>query len=147
SALTLLTAAAFAAGTVFALVAGGLRASAENVAVVRKVAGAALAVLATVALVGGIAAVGNPVSYAQEKYREFHTLDPGQASDTRLGSVGGQRYDLWRIAWDEFKAEPVHGVGAASYPFGYYRERRTDRNLTDPHSLPMALLAETGIVG
>jgi tetratricopeptide (TPR) repeat protein len=64
-----------------------------------------------------------------------------------LGSVGGQRYDLWRVAWKEFESAPVKGVGESNYLFDYYEERRTDRNLSDPHSLPFRLLAETGFIG
>jgi tetratricopeptide (TPR) repeat protein len=41
----------------------------------------------------------------------------------------------------------VAGVGESNYLFGYYEERRTDRNLSDPHSLPFRLLSETGLVG
>jgi tetratricopeptide (TPR) repeat protein len=64
-----------------------------------------------------------------------------------LGSVGGQRYDLWRVSWKEFEAAPVGGVGEGNYAFDYYEKRETDRNLEDPHSLPFRLLAETGLVG
>ena len=39
---------------------------------------------------------------------------------------------------------PLQGVGEGNYAFGYYEQRKTDRNLTDPHSLPVRLLAETG---
>jgi tetratricopeptide (TPR) repeat protein len=61
--------------------------------------------------------------------------------------VGGQRYDLWRVSWEEFKDNPVAGVGEGNYEFDYYRLRRTDRNLSDPHSQVFRLLSETGIVG
>ena len=63
---------------------------------------------------------------------------------TRLGSVGGQRSDLWRVAWDQFKDHPLAGAGAGSYQFAYFRDRHTDRNLSDAHSLPLRLLADTG---
>ena len=42
---------------------------------------------------------------------------------------------------------PLIGVGEGSYPQRYYVERKTDRNLSTPHSLPIAVLAETGLVG
>jgi tetratricopeptide (TPR) repeat protein len=51
------------------------------------------------------------------------------------------------VAVKEFDSAPVGGVGEGNYEFGYYQDRRTDRNLSDPHSLPFRLLAETGIVG
>ena len=62
-------------------------------------------------------------------------------------SVGGQRYDLWRVAVKEFESAPILGVGSDNYEFGYYQHRKTNRNLDDPHSLLFALLAENGIVG
>ena len=51
------------------------------------------------------------------------------------------------MALSEFDSQPLIGVGDGNYKFDYYRERRTDRNLSDPHSLPLALLSEKGIVG
>jgi hypothetical protein len=92
--------------------------------------------------------IGNPISYADDKWDEFRDIDGSATTEsTRLGSVGGQRYDLWRVSWEEFRSAPIGGVGEGNYAFDYYEERRTDRNLEDPHSLPFRLLAETGIVG
>ena len=66
---------------------------------------------------------------------------------TRLGSTGGQRNDLWQVAGRQFERAPVFGEGEGSYRFAYYRERQTDRNLITPHSLPLAVLGQLGIVG
>ena len=126
----------------------GLRA--EGTTVAAACAGSppdGLAVFVLVAGVGTLVAVGNPVTFVQDKYDEFSQLDTAAPADTRLGSTGGQRYDIWRIALHEFEDRPISGVGAGSYRFGYYRERSTDRNLSTPHSLPMALISETGAVG
>ena len=113
----------------------------------RRLTAAGLAIFVLVAGAGMLVAVGNPVTFVQDKYDEFSMLDTAAPTETRLGSTGGQRYDIWRIALQEFEARPFTGVGAGSYRFGYYRERNTDRNLSTPHSLPMALLSETGAVG
>jgi hypothetical protein len=51
------------------------------------------------------------------------------------------------VAYDEFTAHPLLGVGAGNYQFGYYRLRETNRNLSDPHSLVFSQLSETGLVG
>ena len=106
-----------------------------------------LAVAGAGAGAAGVAAVGNPVVFAGHKVAEFRSLDAGAPGATRLGSTGGQRYDLWRIAVREFQSAPLRGVRAGSYGFGYYERRATDRNLSTPHSLPLALLAETGAAG
>jgi hypothetical protein len=44
-------------------------------------------------------------------------------------------------------ANPVGGVGAGSYQFGYYAQRRSNRNLDDPHGLLFQIGAELGGVG
>jgi hypothetical protein len=100
-----------------------------------------------VAVVAAAIAIGNPVTYASEKWDQFRSLQSSTPTTTRLGTVGGQRYDLWRVALKEFEGAPLLGVGADNYPFGYYRDRRTNRNLEDPHSLVFALLSEDGLVG
>ncbi len=38
-------------------------------------------------------------------------------------------------------------MGEGSYPFRYYEERRTDRNLSTPHSAVFSVIAELGAVG
>lgn len=106
----------------------------------------ALVVLA-VAFAGGLAAVGDPVDAIGGKVDEFGTLETAGSPETRFGSTGGQRSDLWRIALDEFAGAPLVGVGEGSYAERYYEDRRTDRNLTNPHSFPLAVLAETGLIG
>jgi O-Antigen ligase len=99
-------------------------------------------------LAGGlIAAHGDPVGEARVKWREFKSLQTTSTSATRYTSTGGQRYDLWRIALSELRSEPLHGVGEGSYQFAYYRLRRTNRNLEDPHGLLFQLGSELGLVG
>ena len=145
-ALTLVCLAFLLLGLLGALLDNGLRARLGVAA--RQVAEAGLAVVAVVGVVAALVAIGNPVSYADDKWEEFTSLEGGTGTEsTRFGSVGGQRYDLWRVALSEFDSQPLIGVGESNYKFDYYRERRTDRNLSDPHSLPFALLSEKGIVG
>ena len=103
--------------------------------------------LTLAAVAGGLIVAGNPVELVRDKANEFKQLDAAAPGETRLGSTCGQRYDLWRIALNEFSSAPLTGVGEGSYPQRYYVERKTDRNLSTPHSLPFAVLAETGLVG
>jgi hypothetical protein len=146
SALTIATVLALVLGFLGALLDNGLRA--PQLARLRSVATAGLVVVVVVGALGALVKVGNPVSYARDKVQEFKQLTPsGKLGSTRLGSVGGQRYDLWRVALREWRDHPLQGVGEGNYAFEYYVQRKTDRNLTDPHSLPIRLLAETGLVG
>jgi tetratricopeptide (TPR) repeat protein len=99
------------------------------------------------ALVGGIAALGDPVDKVREQYDDFVNLRGNQRSDTRFLSGGGNRYDYWRVAWIEFKDAPLGGQGAGNYDRVYFTERRTSEDIRQPHSLPLQVLAELGLVG
>ena len=149
STLVTLSIAGFFAALLLALFDGGLRISAHAERTMRGVAAGGLVLLTVAALAGGLIAVGNPVTFVSDKVDEFKVLDaaaPGE-TETRLGSTGGQRYDLWRVALNDLRDHPLGGVGEGSYPTNYYAERRTDRNLSTPHSLAFATLAELGLVG
>jgi hypothetical protein len=145
--LTFLVFDAFVIGLLLALLDGGLRASAKNLARARRVAVVGLAVGAIGLVAGGMLATGNPVQFVEEKVWEFQAFENRSSEFSRLLSTGGERYDLWRVAFVQVAAEPVTGVGEGSYSFDYYEERQSDRNLDNPHSLPLRLLAELGIVG
>jgi hypothetical protein len=99
------------------------------------------------ALVGGAAALGDPVDKVRDQYDDFINLRGNQPSETRFLSGGGNRYDYWRIAWIEFKDAPLRGQGAGNYDRLYFTERRTSEDIRQPHSLPLQALAELGVVG
>ncbi|HKO37316.1 MAG TPA: O-antigen ligase family protein [Solirubrobacterales bacterium] len=147
--LLALTSCAFLGGLLFSVLDNGLRAELLRRVRAREVATAALALLVVVGATVTLVKVGNPISYANDKVDEFTDLSASTTSSSgvRLGTVSGQRYDLYRIAWDQFLDRPLVGAGEGSYRFAYYEERRTDRNLDNPHSLPLALLSETGLLG
>jgi hypothetical protein len=146
--LTVLTLVAFGVGLLIALFDEGLRANSPQMRHVHQAARVALGVGVVVVVIGALAAIGNPVTYAQSKWDQFRNLNgTTTAASTRLLTTSGQRYDLWRVALKEFDGAPIQGVGGDNYQFGYYRERETNRNLNDPHSLLFALLSEDGLVG
>ena len=148
SALLVLTILAFVVGMMLALFDQGLRADSPQMESVRRAARIALAGVVVVGVIGAAAAIGNPVTFARDKWDQFRQLNGNTSNaSTRLVTVGGQRYDLWRVALNEFASSPVLGVGADNYTFDYYRDRKTNRNLTDPHSLLFSLLSELGLVG
>ncbi len=145
--LAALAAVAFALGLAIALFDRGLRVGSPRMRQIRPAARIGLLALVCIAVAAGALAVGNPVTFARHKWDEFHELNIATPTTTRYVTVGGQRYDLWRVALKEFKSAPLLGVGSENYSFGYYRYRATNRNLSDPHSLFFALLSENGIVG
>jgi O-antigen ligase len=145
-ALALLCGGSFLLGLFAFVFDNGLR-SPELARGLRAAAAGGLIVLVSALAVGALIKAGNPVSYAEDKWDEFTRVESSVATGTRLGTVGGPRYDIWRVALDQFREAPIAGAGEGSYSFAYYRERRTDRNLADAHSLPLRLLAETGLIG
>jgi Tfp pilus assembly protein PilF len=69
------------------------------------------------------------------------------ASESRLLSGVGNRYDYWRIAWRVWREHPVLGVGAGNYPRPYYEMRATGEDIEQPHSVELQALSELGLVG
>jgi tetratricopeptide (TPR) repeat protein len=137
-----------AIGFVLAVFDAGLRAADPGMRFVRGAARAGLLVLAIAAVGGGLAAAhGHPVRELKQKWSQFKSLQTTTTTATRYTSAGGQRYDLWRVALDELRARPLAGVGEAGYQFGYYRARRSNRNLDDPHGLLFQIGAELGVIG
>jgi hypothetical protein len=69
------------------------------------------------------------------------------ATQSRLLSGAGNRYDYWRIAWRMWKERPLLGVGAGNYPRDYYQLRATTEDIQQPHSVELQSLAELGFPG
>lgn len=112
----------------------------------RALPAAAGAVLALGALAFFVAEVGNPVLKVGREIDSFVELRPSEPG-ARFLSGGGNRYDYWRIAVEQFREDPIEGIGAGNYTRTYYLERRTSENVTQPHSLELQVLGELGIVG
>jgi UDP-GlcNAc:undecaprenyl-phosphate GlcNAc-1-phosphate transferase len=80
-----------------------------------------------------------------------HLTEPAtgsaSASQSRLLSGGGHRYDYWRIAWRVWREHPLLGVGAGNYARSYYQQRATTEDIDQPHSIELQTLSELGLVG
>ncbi len=82
------------------------------------------------------------------QWSDFTNLNPETGSTNRFLTIGsGYRYDLWRVALDEFTRHPFGGVGAGNYDSLYYLLRHQTETLTVPHSLELQMLAELGVGG
>ena len=141
-------AVAAAAGLVwFAALGLVARTGAETRARVAAVVAWACAALALVGVVGAFAAA-DPIGRIGDEIDAFTELESDDGDGgSRLVTAGGNRYDYWRIAVLQFEDEPIRGVGAGNYSDTYFIERRTDENVTQPHSLELQVLAELGLVG
>jgi hypothetical protein len=141
-----------AGAVVSALVWGAVTAMAARAAPIagpmtRRAPAVALVALGVLALGVATAAVNDPAHAVSRQWDAFTKLQGPGTDKTRFLSGGGNRYDYWRIAVDEFKGESVRGVGAGSYQFAYFKQRRTPEDIRQPHSLELQALAELGIVG
>ena len=147
--LTLLAAAAVGAAWagVQALLDGLGRTGPSVRAALRRGEAVLAGAVVVLALVGATAALGDAVDEAKEQYDDFVNLRGDKRSDTRFLSGGGNRYDYWRVAWLEFEDAPLRGQGAGNYDRLYFTERRTAEDIRQPHSLPLQVLAELGLVG
>jgi O-antigen ligase len=115
--------------------------------ITRRAPAAALVAVLVVAIAVGAATIHDPAHALSRQWDAFTKLQTTSSQDTRFLSGGGNRYDYWRIALDEFRGEPLRGTGAGSYQFAYFKQRRTSEDIRQPHSLELQALAELGIVG
>ena len=147
-----------AAGLVLALasLAAGVLWGLANLVVKRRPMGAtshrmagAVLVAGAVALASvGVASVGDVTDRARQQFDQFTSLGArGTTASSRLTSGAGNRYDYWRIARDAWRERPLAGVGAGNYDVAYFRERATQEDVRQPHSLELQVLSELGVVG
>jgi tetratricopeptide (TPR) repeat protein len=109
-------------------------------------AAALLAVL--VAAIAAVAAAGDLRARAEREWDHFRTTKEGTTGDTYFSSgLGGNRYDIWRVALAEFRAAPLHGAGADNFAVAYLRKRDSFEEPLYPHSLELRVLSQTGLVG
>src|SRR5207244_11008526 len=59
----------------------------------------------------------------------------------------GNGWWWWSEAAGAWSARPLQGWGAGSFPVLHLEYRTNDLNVLQPHSVPLQLLAETGLVG
>jgi UDP-GlcNAc:undecaprenyl-phosphate GlcNAc-1-phosphate transferase len=149
---------AVAAGALWGLLtAGWQRARAGTVLAVRaRTAGSWLLVLPVVLALAVAAVSAHRIErdISNQWHAFIHLNEAGDtgapastAGQTRLLSGAGNRYDYWRIAWADWRANPVLGVGAGNYPVSYYQLRATTEDIEQPHSIELQALSELGLVG
>jgi len=140
---------------VLAGLAGALAALADRrTRVPRKVshrAGLVTATVAAVALVGGLGAVavddGVPPERLERAWKEFKKGGSPVQGENRLATLGTNRYDFWTVALATFGDHPLKGIGAENFQRAYLREGKSGEQPRFAHSLPLGVLAQTGLVG
>lgn len=105
------------------------------------------AVLACAAVIGlATVAAKDPVGRFSDQYDSFTELKAAE-SGSRFTSGGGNRYDYWRIAWNQFSDHPLNGIGAGNFDRTYFLERRTKEDVRQAHSIEFGTLGDLGLVG
>lgn len=61
--------------------------------------------------------------------------------------TGAGRHDMWRVAIESWKENPVAGSGAGTYEFAWRQKREIDLPVLDAHSLYLEFFAELGTIG
>ncbi len=109
----------------------------------------ALAAIAAVA-VGTVVYVnsqGSPFTNIAHAWNQFKTHATPHGGASRLGRLGSNRYDFWRVAWGRFRHEPVRGIGADNFQEAYLRLGRSHEQPRYPHSVELRTLSQTGVIG
>jgi hypothetical protein len=140
----------FLAGALVGLADKRIDLSERTVQTGNRVVLGAVGLAALAGLVVALTVIGNPVSWAGDRWDEFKSGEfehnPHQGSRLAQG-LGSNRYDFWRVAADEFKADPVVGVGSENFAEDYVRDRHSVEEPTYPHNLPLQIISETGLIG
>ena len=109
-------------------------------------------IIAPLAAIAALAvAVGNPVSWINDRVVQFQAGESTQLAHqaTRFGfNTGTGRSDIWRIAIDEAEKHPLLGDGGGGYRYAYLLHRRdVYQTVRDAHSVELENLSEFGIPG
>ncbi len=104
----------------------------------------AVVVVAVVSLGGLVAAVGNPVSWAT------HQLNGGECSNDpgRFAEFcDNNRLAWWGEATEIAGDHPLAGSGAGTFRVARLAVRDDATSAPEPHSVPLQLLADLGVIG
>jgi len=110
------------------------------------VGAAALLVVAMIGLGLSDRGLGGTVSAEVRGFtqvREQRLTDPKRL----LSTSSGNRWVWWKEAAGAWSDKPAIGWGAGSFPVLHLEYRRDHLTVLQPHSVPLQLLAETGVVG
>src|SRR5215207_4468591 len=119
-----------------------------------QAAGAAVLLVLVAACVAGVVTllgkVEDPGAWATQKVEAFtndERIEEGQSRYLHAAGWTG-RYSQWQVAWKDFASHPLLGVGTNNYEATYYQLRKHGTDYArHPHSLPLEVLAERGLVG
>jgi tetratricopeptide (TPR) repeat protein len=145
--LVLMAAVVGAAGALWALAERRVRPSEQAL---RRFGRAGAVTLVVVALAAGgaaVAAAGDPVADLRQTWSEFKEGGGPDPGGSRFASGGSNRWDFWTVALNAFRDHPVRGLGAENFQRLYLRTGTSTEKPRYPHSLPLGVLSQLGLVG
>ncbi len=117
---------------------------------VARAAAVALVVLVLVALAAAVVRAGGPSDFVSARWHELSNKVSAQVPNSRghiLSGSSSNRWRWWKEAWNAFTDKPLQGNGAGTFELIDRVERTSPLATTEPHSVPLQFLSETGIVG
>jgi hypothetical protein len=113
-------------------------------------AATALVVLVLVALGAAVVRAGGPADFVSERWHEFTNKVSAQVEETPgriVSASSSNRWRWWTESWNAFTDKPPRGTGAGTFELVDRVERNSTLATTEPHSVPLQFLSETGVVG
>jgi hypothetical protein len=132
-----------------AALAAALRATWAVSARARRAYAVALGAVAVALVAGAIVRVGNPVAFvsrATDAFRQTPSLSSNLNERLFTLSSDNRTY-YWRVAWHEYRNNPLLGSGAGSYVRFWQRYRPVPYGVRNVHNQYLETLAELGPVG
>jgi hypothetical protein len=105
--------------------------------------------LAVAAVITGLALMAVGSGAASSGFDSFKEVKSERQSDPNriLRTNSGNRWVWWNEAAGAWSDRPLTGHGAGSFPLLHHQYRQQLLEVRQPHSVPLQLLAETGLVG
>jgi hypothetical protein len=117
---------------------------------VARAAAVALVLLVLAALAAAVVRAGGPIDFVSARWHEFSnriSAQVGQDPGRIVSGSSSNRWRWWTEAWNAFTDKPLQGTGAGTFELIDRVQRDSPLATTEPHSVPLQFLSETGIVG
>jgi tetratricopeptide (TPR) repeat protein len=145
AALLVSAAGLFAVGTAWALVDRRVELPDRLLVGLRRATATAASVVLVAAM--ALALSADPIGSVRDAWDDFKVDERANTSSSFARGLSTNRYDIWRVAWKEFRDSPVEGIGADNFGAEYLLHRRGIEETLYPHSLELRTLTQLGLVG
>ncbi len=99
------------------------------------------------ALAAGVVFLPHLATRAWRSFKSTAVVTQSNDPSQRLLNLSGDRYLVWKSAFQEFDHRPLTGGGAGTFQFWWNRHGTTPEYLRDTHNIWLQNLAELGLPG